>query len=321
MTAQFGGDGGGRGGGRGDRQVMSDRSISAITMDDLRHVLTTTVANDSWAENGTGEGQVESLGTALVVWQTGPVHALIEDFLKQIREGSTDRKTLTIDARWLLLTSDDLSKLLGPDPQKPELDRKLLDELTRQATSLRAITNCFSGQLVYLVSGTRRNFVGGYIPVVGSVDRSDQAGRIGARARMSDGPIRVQMVNQVSGEGTVAEPKVGYQPINVNMNFGALLEIRPTRMVDKTAVVDLKSTLTMPSQQMAAPAVGFEMGMMPAPDRVATDTQEFATTLRMPLGKPVLVGGLTYIPSAAEGEVPGAGHSERPQNYLVLEVR
>ena len=36
---------------------------------------------------------------------------------------------------------------------------------------MRGMTHCFSGQLVYLISGTRRNIVSSYIPVVGSVEQ------------------------------------------------------------------------------------------------------------------------------------------------------
>ncbi len=65
-------------------------------------------------------------------------------------------------------------------------------------------------------------------------------------------------------------------------------------------------------------------------DRIGIETQQLATTLEMPLGKPVLVGGLTYVPqalksaggrdeNAAEGAVDA--ETERAQLYLVLEVR
>ena len=112
-------------------------------------------------------------------------------------------------------------------------------------------------------------------------------------------------------------------------NFGALLEIRPTRSLSNgatpTVVVDLKSTVTAQAQPQPAPeGNGQSAAVAPVVDRMAIEIQEFATTLRMPFGTPMLVGGLTYAPpsagrSDAGGEPATAG--ETPQLYLVLEVR
>ena len=69
----------------------------------------------------------------------------------------------------------------------------------------------------------------------------------------------------------------------------------------------------------------------PKVDRVAIDTQELATTLNIPLGQPVLVGGLTYVTSSTLGHEPVAEvphhhrrtrhDQETPQLYLILELR
>jgi hypothetical protein len=165
-------------------------------MKDIIRVLTNTVDASTWVENG-GEGRVEPLGTALVVWQTRAVHDRIMQLLDGLREGTADRKTVTIDARWLMLTSDDLDSLVLPEQKGvPEVDRKRLAEFTRRAGSLRGITNCFSSQLVYLVSGTMRNIVSGYIPVVGSVEApGNEAQLVGGRG---ESVIRL-VADQTSG--------------------------------------------------------------------------------------------------------------------------
>ncbi|HBO44059.1 MAG TPA: hypothetical protein DD670_09025 [Planctomycetaceae bacterium] len=128
---------------------------------------------------------------------------------------------------------------------------------------------------------------------------------------------------------------MGYQPIIEKTNFGTLLEIRPTLIPgSESAVVDLRSTVTTPGGP--ASVGGPEVGGVPVPrvDRFAMETQEFATTLSMPLGRPVLVGGLTYVtsmPSGNEIALPGPGakphaskspdNAETPQLYLVLELQ
>ncbi len=302
--------------------------VASIGMGDILRVLTGTIDSDSWEVNG-GEGQVEPLGTSLVIWQTPKVHDRIGGLLANLRAGSAERKTVTVDARWLMLDSDELDSLLLPEQKGvPEVDRKRVAEFTRRPSSIRGITNCYSSQLVYLVSGTMKNTVGGYIPVVGSLESPDAGERlVSGRAR----PV-IRLVADTSG--TRESNRVGYQPITVNTNFGALLEIRPTLVPSQpepTAVVDLKSTVTVPGDpQLDQGRNAGSNEIAPAVDRLAIETQEFATTLRMPLGKPVLVGGLTYVPpsngsdekDSRDAAGPGDDTTgEKRQLYLVLDVR
>lgn len=141
---------------------------------------------------------------------------------------------------------------------------------------------------------------------------------------------------------------VGYQPQIEKTNLGALLEIRPMLIPnDKRAVVDMRSTITVPGT-IAAPRNEFEAAMLnleitrdlmvPTVDRMAIDTQELATTISMPLGQPVLAAGITYSSSfnmqkqddktPAKDAVPGKNNApeptqaaESPQLYLILELR
>ena len=333
QLCQYGGGGLGGGGGRAvtgglprARGASKQPGAASITLDDLIRVLTSAVASESWAVNGVGEGQVEPLGTTLVVWQTPAVHEHIRVLLQQMYDGSSDRKTATIDARWLLLNSSELDKLLADDRAGvPQVDRDTLAEFTQRPGTIRGMTNCFSSQLVYIVSGTRRNVVSSYIPVVGSVDYPERDPQLAAGRR--DSPIR--FASDRKATSTFSDSKVGYQPIIEKPNLGALLEIRPTLMQGSaTAVVDLKSTITVSAERKTRQSEsGSWQSTAPTPDRIAIETQEFATTLRVPLGTPVLVGGMTYEPTlvsskgrASEGGTELAAQ-ERRQLYLVLEVR
>jgi hypothetical protein len=304
-------------------------------MDDLQRVILATVSAESWAEAGTGEGRIEQLGTSLVVWQTLAVHEQLSQLLDELRAGTGQRATVTIDARWLLLNSDDLDRLLvQSENDGRHVDRQELAKLTRRPGSIRGITNCFSGQLVYLVSGTRRNFVNSYIPVVGSVEQPQRGNQFVA----GRGSAIVRFVADDFTGGRGGEQGVGYQPIVSVENLGALLEIRPTLMRGQdAAVVDIKSTLTVPAERAGdttAPLEGPFTG--PVVDRMSIETQQLATSFRMPLGQPVLVGGLTYAPIADHEHVrhhgggddfgQGGGHqaasepAENPQLYFVLEL-
>jgi hypothetical protein len=265
----------------------------------------------------------------LVVSQTPAVHRQIGDLLKQLRAGSGERKSVTVDARWLLLNSDELEQLYmkGPDGTNSlsdngsrVIDRERLAAFTGRPSSIRCTTNCFSGQSVYIVSGTKQNVVSGFIPVVGSITDPAHAAQL---ASLSGGSKIRLVANEVIQEQS--QKGVGYQPLVERPNLGALLEIRPTiAQGSNTAIVDLKSTVTGPTRLTAD-----ALAVSPAPpevDRVPIHSQELATTMRVPLGEPVLVGGLTLNPSEAHltaqldrGE--GAAEPEQAQLYLVLEVR
>jgi hypothetical protein len=326
VLAQFGG--GGRGGG-GMGEAGSEAPSASISISDLVRVLTNTVMADTWAVNGGGDGNVEPLGTTLVVWQMPSVHQQIGQLLENLREGSAERRTLTIDARWLMLTSDELDALIAADENgQPQVNREKLNELTRKPDSIRGITNCLSSQLVYVVSGTMKNVVSTFIPVVGSADRLNGDLQLAVDKRSA----RMQLVSDAQPDTARRDTRVGYQPIVTNLNFGAVLEIRPTLIPlagsEKAAMVDLKSTVTVAADSADAGKT-VEGGVTPAVDRVSIQTQDFATTLRVPLGKPTLIGGMTDNPASATAAGDGRTNAneakpaatEKPQRYLVLEVR
>ena len=317
----FGGGvfGGGGAGGDvfGQSPGVASSNSTTVTMDSLIDAIVTVIAHDSWSENGGDNGQITPVGAALVVSQVPAAHQQIEALLSSLRKGSGSRRTLRIDARWLLLNSNDLDELLSGEEGR--IDRAALEGFTRRPSNIRGITNCFSGQLVYVASGTRRNVVQSYIPVVGSID--DVRGEERQFVERSGSSIIFAAQRQTPSQGR----SVGYQPITRTPNFGALLEIRPTLAAgDDRVTVDLKSTITVPGQRNDDLATDAAIASgMPAVDRIAIETQEFATTLRIPLGEPFLVGGMTYAPTSgnARGTEDLENTGEKPQLYLVLEVR
>ncbi len=75
-------------------------------------------------------------------------------------------------------------------------------------------------------------------------------------------------------------------------------------------ILDLQSSVLRRKQQENA-TVDF-LGVLPL-DRLNLVVQQFMTTLRVPLGQPVLVGGSTLEPISGEG-------SPQQQLYLVIEA-
>ncbi len=233
---------------------------------------------------------------------------------------------MAIDARWLYLTSDELERLVPPVKEgEAEMDREALAEFTRRPSSRRGLTNCLSGQLVYIISGTRQNAVSGAVPVVGSVDEPRNWEQQQYVSRGSD--AKFNLVSQMGGAGYMQPSlrrSVGYQPLVDRPNLGVLLEIRPTVAPGRdTAIVDLRSTVTMPGQQQVNLDADSPQGpLVPAVDRVAIETQELATTMSVPLGRPILAGGLTFaMPATDATEQDAQQPGEAPQLYLILELR
>ncbi len=330
LTQVPAGRGGGMGGMGASQSGLGYSSGSAqITMDGIVEALRTVVDADSWDDVG-GPGSTHPLGTSLLVYQTAAVHLQIEGIFKQLRKGLSKRRTVTIDARWLVLNSDELEELITAGEGGSQVNREVLATFTRRPSSIRGLTKCFNGQLVYLISGTRQNVVSSYIPVVGSLDRPEEKGS--HHASLKNG-ARFIFASDGSAIGFGRGRAVGYQPVIQVPNFGTLLEIRPTLVSDdEGAIVDLKSTLTVlgePQGRLLERSTSQSGRLAPMVDRVAIETQELATTLSVPLGRPVLVGGLTYVPSSvwASGENAPAGanqpkktSTENPQLYLLLEV-
>ena len=196
--------------------------------------------------------QVAPLGTTLVVLQTADAQGAIGGLLESLRDGSASRRTMTIDVRWLLLDSDGLERLKAKgDDGEPTINRQVLAEFTRQPTSLRGFISCFSGQSVFLTSGTVRTNVTSYIPVVGSIEPPKPEVMFAAHG--GDRSVAFVSDEQQSSIFGSRGRSVGYQPVTTTNNFGVQVELRPTRLhPEKAAAVDLRSTITFPAGPSSA---------------------------------------------------------------------
>jgi hypothetical protein len=295
-------------------------------MHSLIATLHACVEPGGWDVQG-GPGSMRSLGTMLIVTQTEAVHKKVQEFLNDLRTQGGALRTVTVAAWWLLLDSEQLSRLQVQEAGRVRTDGGQLAKLAQVETSLRGQIACFSGQTVHIVSGRRKNVVTTVVPVVGN--------------------------------------EVGYHPKNALPNVGALLQVRPTLLAEgSSAIVDIKSYVTetsgatetieiQSSKESSAGSVATDespgrpggaalIARKPTQttvrlDRVNLKTQALGTTIRAALAEPVLVGGLTDLPVREDdgpvGEIKpkdGAAdglatkklvrRGERPQLYLVVQV-
>ncbi len=100
MGGGFGGGGGGFGGGGmgrggegdvgrfGGADARTDSNLGSITFDTLIDAVTATINPASWTENGGGAGEIQPVGTTLVVLQTPEAQNQISQLLDALRGGS-----------------------------------------------------------------------------------------------------------------------------------------------------------------------------------------------------------------------------------------
>ncbi|MEE8452641.1 MAG: hypothetical protein V3R99_12025 [Thermoguttaceae bacterium] len=284
--AQLGASAGGGFGGMGG-MCMSHihprfSAADGTDMDTMAQLIIDTIEPRSWLENG-GPGSLNGMGQLLVILQTLDVHMQIDDLLETLRAARRGVPTVVVDARWMLLESE-------------SLDPVTLEQLKHAAPGARGRIACMSGQLVHLTAGERRLVAIGAIPVVGS--------------------------------------GIGYQPVVAIPNVGIVLEVRPTVGPDRqTAVLDVRNIVTQwrepgPPIQVGGHSPPSEMaegeiqtihqpasGASASVDRVRMPTQQFAATMRVPLGQPVLIGGMTLSPTEDTEE-----ESKKMELYLVIET-
>ena len=272
-----------------------------LSIDELIDAIKALVEPESWVDSG-GEGVIRLLGNMLLVRQTAAAHEQIEAVVRSASQAQA--RLVTVDAYWLMLDAAQANRLTANTGAEAnaasgsdgEVNRQELLALAQQAPTHRGSITCFSDQTVHIVSGNRRTVVTGAIPTVG----------VGV---------------------------VGYTVVTAVPNIGLLLQLKPTLLPDGSALVDLESSYTRweePGMPVAVPAktapvesgrsmreskVVGEAGPDEGAtiDRVNLAAQEIGTTVRAPLGTPVLAGGMTLVDAAV-------GADAAKQFYLVIEV-
>ena len=248
---------------------------SALSPDVLEEIIKRTVGVGTWAEEG-GPGIIDRVGALLVITQTEANHEQIKGLIDQFRRA---RKMVSIRARWLLARPHELKPLLlnaaRSVPQVLDLAAAARPDLAFSFIYNAHIT-CFDRQTVYLASGPAQVYV-------------------------------------IDAEPVVAERAVGWDPTVTAVLFGAFLQVTPSVSAEgKEATLDIRSAIT--EKENAPSTATFEATSGEGTAKAEIDkprflAHTFRTTLRVPLDKPVLVGGMTS-PDALEGKVI----------YLILEV-
>lgn len=316
-----------------------------MTIGGLMGAIEQLIAPEDWEHVG-GNGSLTTLGGSLVVRQSAENQERILRFIEDLRQEVGAIRTVTVRAHWLLLSSPQLDNLLGDGDTAAgnEIDRRALRELGEGSASserYRGQITCFNGQTVHIVSGRMRNVVQGGMPVVGGAGVGYQpltsTPHLGAMLQVTPSLLPSGDAAVVDLQSTVTR----WDQAAVEKASPAMLgpEVRGDPDDDQGA--DDGETEKKPSGRRGARGGGgmgggyggMAMmqggmgGMMGGPpknkdaqdetpvpiDRVNIVAQQLATSLRVPLNRPVLVGGMTFP------GVEGAPATDE-QLYLVLEV-
>jgi hypothetical protein len=256
----------------------------------LMDVITSTVATKSWVDNG-GTGTISRHGNLLCISQTFRIQCEVKALLAGLRATRREVPTVVVDLQWLWLDGAQCEQLQGgakpstAGQTRLSADASALDLLGHKAPGFRGRIVCANGQLVHLASGDRRSVIVSTIPVVGS--------------------------------------GVGYSPVVQVPNTGVVVEVRPTVVPGgTTAIVDVQSIVTRWGKPQATVHVGAAWPSSQVSDGTAADkkvtvepagsgscpvqlpnmpAQQLATTVRVPLGRPVVLGGMTFAPAESAG--------------------
>ncbi len=264
-----------------------------IDLDGLIDAITSTIEPTTWDDVG-GPGSIAALGNSLIISTTPKTHDQITVLLDSFRKRWGTLRTVSVQADWLWLTDSQLSELLEADAKaKPNEPRAfgLVDDAAWQAqmkerskaddsqrAGYQAAVTCYNGQTVHTVSGRQQRFITGMIPVVGGGDESS----------------------------------VGYQPMVATLQEGAALQVTPmTTTGGRFIVLDVHSRVLLvhdnEARQPANPnwtaAQWPTHGVVAAVDRPVVTNSNFETTLRVPVDRRMLVGGMTFSPRPKHDEL------------------
>lgn len=256
----------------GDAAAMA----SALNTEVLIAVIMRTVDTENWEDSG-GRGKIDSVGPLLVITQTAENQKKIAELLDQFRAA---KQMVTIEARWVLLDDAQVAKLI-PEGGKRTVPVEVAPGALVAAEAkviYRGQITGFDRQKVHVATGKVQRYVENATPVV-------------------------------------AENAIGWDPQLGALLMGAVLEITPALAPDgKSATLDLESHISEAGDMRTKTFTGAVSGEKGESAKADIDLPEwlvhtFRTTLRVPLDKPVLIGGMT-APKAADGKVL----------YLILEI-
>jgi len=251
----------------GGGNIFPDRvTTRQQRMQDIIRLIETVIEADTWKDQGGVVGSISTLSSRsmIVVLHTPAVHKRIGELLDQLRHELRLDASITIDAHWVMAT-------------------------TEQAAKWRA------GEAVGL-----------------DILKDPKALHSCARAMAMDAQTVSVAGGQLATEVTAAQPvtseNVAAMAFTTDQaRLGIGLEITPRLSEDRHwLIVDVSSTVTERTggKEATRPAqrLGGDLDILYALEKPPHQEQKLTQTVRLPLGTPKFVGGMTLEPGKTDGK-------------------
>jgi type II secretory pathway component GspD/PulD (secretin) len=250
-----------------------------------------TIMPETWKDNGGTIGSIREMNGALVITHTPEGHEQIAQLLDQLTEQRL--RQVRVRLHWVYASPQALRELQDGKPVVPqEVEPHALEKLPKEAVHQQGDIVCFSGQTVTLQSGRAHAYVSELTPVVGA----QAVGLEPAIQTFQDGlSATVSPTILIGGK---------YVLLSVNSTVSEWGEAPP---VDVHGAARIATT--QPGGAIVAQPAGVGQTLVQRPN---TLSQSLRTTLRVPIGKLVAVGGMTLEPSKDQ--------TDAPQLLLLVEV-
>jgi hypothetical protein len=277
-----GGGTGGQGLFPGSESGAAPAAEPTVTPEAITALVMETVAPETWRDKGGSAGALRFLGTQLIVTQTPDAHKQIADLLEQLNAGGAHM--VAIRAQWVTFSPTELREIFARASQQEgggaiaEVADNLLrdDNVYSQGQTLG-----YNGQTVHIASTRGKTVVTGMSPVVGT-------------------------------------NAVGYDLSTTVIQSGVALQVTPHVMNNgQTVALDLRSVVSEvegsaeKAAQVPQTQPMTEQQAMLMVDQPGVVAQQFSTTVRVPAGRKILIGGMTLDSADAGGA---------RQLYLVVEA-
>jgi hypothetical protein len=267
-------------------QAPRPAETRASLVDQWIALIMDTVASDTWRDRGGQIGSIRAIQNVLVVTQTRANHQELGALLAEFRDGGP-MTMISVRAYWIKLEPQEVAAIFAARGQQtnasgstmPLVPDALLD---KSHLYFMGQTTCFNAQTVMITSLRNKTYISDVTPIVSA--------------------------NAVAFDPTigVAQHGVTLQVMPRLMPGGdaAVLDLH-SNVQENTPAPDVKPTIST-TRPIFEPQPGLSI------QRVDGVSQQLNTTVRVPLNKRVLIGGMTLE--------AGDETANPRQLYLAVEV-
>lgn len=269
-------------------QMSGSSAAVSTSQAELIKTIKTTISPEIWDEQG-GPATIAKLGNAFIISADEDTHDQIDALLNLFRKRWGTLRTISVRAWWHWMSPSEIGPILDSDGEELHNGNKAFGLVTDEAwkgilktrrepdkdrwPGYQSTLSCYNGQTVHTVSGDQSLAVSD-VRVIATRDENDE--RTG---------------------------RIGYKPVVSLIQEGVAFQVTPISNVSgKTVLLDVHSRVLLPSPerkevmqelQQARGDVIPPKELAESLDKRRFTVSQLSTTLRVPVDRPMLVGGMS----------------------------